>query len=45
LNRAGTLEGVGQITLGKLLHLMREHDEAHRKELVELREQLAGEKQ
>ena len=45
LSRAGTLEGVGQITLGKLLHLMREHDEAHRQELVELREQLAGAKQ
>ena len=43
LSRAGTLEGVGQITLGKLLHLMREHDEAHRRELVELRERMAGE--
>ena len=45
LGRAGTLEGVGQITLGKLLHLMREHDEAHRQELAELREQMAGERQ
>jgi len=42
LGRAGTLEGVGQITLGKLLRLMREHDEAHRRELVELRERIAG---
>ena len=42
LSRAGTLEGVGQITLCKLLHLMREHDEAHRQELVELHEQMAG---
>ena len=45
LGRAGTLEGVGQITLWKLLHLMCEHDEAHRRELVELRERLAAERQ
>ena len=44
LGRAGTLEGVGQITLGKLLHLMREHDEAHRQELTALRAQMAGER-
>ena len=37
LNRTGVLEGVGEITLGKLLLLMHEHDRAHRKELVELR--------
>ena len=40
LNRGGVLEGVGQITLGKLFLLMREHDEAHRRELVELRERI-----
>ena len=45
LSRAGTLEGVGQITLGKLLHLMREHDEAHRQELIELSERMAAERQ
>ncbi len=45
LGRAGTLEGVGQITLGKLLDLMRKHDEAHRQELVELRARMAGERQ
>ncbi len=37
LNRTGILEGVGEITLGKLLLLMDEHDRGHRKELVELR--------
>jgi hypothetical protein len=42
LNRAGTLEGVGPVTLGKLLRLMREHDEAHRRELAGLRELAAG---
>lgn len=42
LTRSGVLEGVGEITLGKLFLLMREHDEAHRKELVELRERMAG---
>lgn len=45
LNRTGVLEGVGQITLGKLFLLMREHDESHRRELVELRERMAGERQ
>jgi hypothetical protein len=45
LGRAGTLEGVGEVTLGRLLLLMREHDEAHRQELVELRERIAGERQ
>ena len=43
LDRSGVLEGVGEITLGKLFLLMREHDEAHRKELFELRERLAVE--
>ncbi|HJU54057.1 MAG TPA: DinB family protein [Pyrinomonadaceae bacterium] len=45
LNRTGVLEGVGHITLGKLFLLMREHDESHRQELVELRERMAGERQ
>lgn len=40
LGRAGNLEGVGQITLGKLLLLMYEHDRAHRKELIQLGAQL-----
>jgi len=44
LNRSGMLEGVGHITLGKLFLLMREHDEAHRKELMKLREQMAAER-
>ena len=44
LNRGGELEGVGHITLKKLLHLMREHDAAHRLELAELRERTAGAK-
>ncbi|HYG80381.1 MAG TPA: DinB family protein [Pyrinomonadaceae bacterium] len=42
LNRKGTLEGVGHITLGALFLLMREHDESHRQELAELRERMAG---
>ncbi|HWT01673.1 MAG TPA: DinB family protein [Pyrinomonadaceae bacterium] len=37
LDRKGVLEGVGEITLGKLFLLMREHDESHRQELIELR--------
>ncbi|HEY0379601.1 MAG TPA: DinB family protein [Pyrinomonadaceae bacterium] len=45
LGRTGVLEGVGNITLGKLFLLMREHDEAHRRELVELRGRMAGERQ
>jgi Ni,Fe-hydrogenase III large subunit len=45
LERTGILEGVGPITLGKLFRLMREHDEAHRRELSDLRrEWAAGEK-
>ncbi len=45
LNRSGVLEGVGHITLGRLFLLMREHDESHRQELVELRERMAGARQ
>ncbi|HEX8843198.1 MAG TPA: DinB family protein [Pyrinomonadaceae bacterium] len=33
LNRSGALEGVGEITLERLLLLMREHDQSHRDEL------------
>jgi hypothetical protein len=40
LERAGTLETVGPITLGELLRMMRAHDEAHRREINELREEL-----
>ncbi|MGH9943976.1 MAG: DinB family protein, partial [Pyrinomonadaceae bacterium] len=36
LGRAGTLEGVGPVTLGRLLELMRDHDDAHRRELRDL---------
>jgi hypothetical protein len=42
LNLSGVLEGVGEITLGRLLMLMREHDQSHRKELRDLRERLPG---
>jgi hypothetical protein len=37
LERAGTLESVGPITLGELLVMMRAHDEAHRREMEQLR--------
>ena len=40
LSRGGMFEGVGTITLGGLPHMMREHDEAHRAELRELRGRL-----
>jgi hypothetical protein len=36
-NREGVLEGLGVITLEKLVLLMREHDEEHLRELSELR--------
>jgi hypothetical protein len=42
LNRSGTFEGAGAITLGQLLLMMREHDEGHLKELEGLRARLAG---
>jgi hypothetical protein len=38
LNRSGVLDGVGAITLKRLLMLMREHDQSHRQELTDLRE-------
>jgi hypothetical protein len=37
LRRSGVLEGLGAITLQKLLLLMREHDSAHLQELTDLR--------
>ena len=37
LSLSGTLAGVGEMTLGRLLGLMREHDRSHREELRELR--------
>lgn len=36
LSRRGMFENVGQMTLEKLLQMMREHDEAHLKELSDL---------
>ena len=41
LKRSGALEGVGVITVEKLFHLMREHDQSHRKELSDLRERIS----
>lgn len=40
LNRSGTMENVGPITLERLLQMMREHDQDHVKELNNLRGQL-----
>ncbi|MBC7931020.1 MAG: DinB family protein [Rubrivivax sp.] len=42
LSRRGLLEGVGEITLERLVALMREHDMTHREELRVLREQVLG---
>ena len=36
LARAGTFEGVGEVTTARLLEMMRTHDEAHRAELTDL---------
>jgi hypothetical protein len=44
LNLSGVLEGVGEITLGRLLIFMREHDQSHLEELRDLRERLPGTK-
>src|SRR5215510_5483141 len=44
LDRGGTLEGVGWITLRELLELMRAHDEQHREELRELQERITKER-
>jgi hypothetical protein len=40
LERAGTLEGVGKITLRRLAEMMREHDEGHIEDLRVLRQRL-----
>jgi hypothetical protein len=40
LNRVGTLEGVGSITLTRLAELMREHDEGHLEDLRVLSQRL-----
>jgi hypothetical protein len=40
LQRSGTLENVGPITLQTLLHKMREHDEDHLQDLSRLSQQL-----
>lgn len=40
LERSGTLEGVGVVTLKRLLEMMREHDEGHIDELRVLRQRL-----
>lgn len=44
INREGKLEGVGRITLGELLRMMREHDEDHIRELRTIRARLAAER-
>ncbi len=36
LDRQGTFEGVGPVTLGRLLEMMHEHDSAHLEELTAL---------
>lgn len=43
LERSGTLEGAGTITLSRLLEMMREHDHSHLEELRSLRERLSKE--
>jgi DinB family protein len=42
LNRSGSLEGVGAITLNKLFLLMRDHDRSHLEELTELLKRKTG---
>lgn len=42
LERRGTLEAVGPITLSELLRMMRAHDDAHRREIEELRDHFSG---
>ena len=37
LTRTGTFENTGKITLGRLLEMMREHDDIHIDELKKLR--------
>jgi hypothetical protein len=40
LNRSGTFENVGAVTLGRLLLMMREHDEGHLEDVRSLSERL-----
>ena len=40
LARSGTQEGVGRVSLGDIPGKMQEHDEAHRAEILALRERL-----
>ena len=40
LNRSGMFESVGTVTLGRLLLMMREHDESHLKDLSSLHVQI-----
>ena len=42
LLRSGVLDGVGAITLGRLLLLMQEHDQSHLDELKDLRARMPG---
>jgi hypothetical protein len=42
LDRGGEFEGVGQVTLERLVSMMYEHDQSHREELRSLRVQLLG---
>ena len=44
-SREGTLEGVGTISLGELLRMMREHDEDHIRELRTIRARLTAERE
>lgn len=44
LNRHGRFEGIGPITLGKMLLMMKEHDQEHLRELGELCGQLRAAK-
>ncbi len=45
LERRGTLEAVGPITVSELLRMMRAHDDAHRREIKELRNHFSGRRQ
>jgi hypothetical protein len=42
LERRGTLEAVGPVTLSELLRMMRAHDDAHRQEIRELRDHFSS---
>jgi hypothetical protein len=42
LQREGTLEGVGKITLRRLAEMMREHDEGHLEDLRIVRQRMRG---